>query len=376
MNPAHLPFDTEAMLQGLRGWVECESPTWDTAAVERMLDLAARDMAILGATIERISGQHGFAGCVRARFPHPRQGEPGILIAGHMDTVHPVGTLAKLPWRRDGNRCHGPGICDMKGGNYLSLEAIRQLIKASVTTPLPVTVLFTPDEEVGTPSTRDIIEAEAKRNTYVLVPEPGRPDNGVVTGRYAIARFNLEATGRPSHAGARLGAGRSAIREMARQIVAIDAMTTEDCTFSVGIVHGGQWVNCVATTCTGEALSMAKRQADLDRGVERMLALSGTTDDVAFKVTRGVTRPVWEPDSGTMALYDKARGIAEQLGMSLPHGSAGGGSDGNFTGALGIPTLDGLGVRGADMHTLNEYIEIDSLAERGRLMAGLLATLA
>ncbi|CCD98607.1 M20/M25/M40 family metallo-hydrolase [Bradyrhizobium sp. STM 3809] len=376
MNPSDLPFDTDAMLQGLRSWVECESPTWDAAAVERMLDLAARDMAISGATIERIAGRQGFAGCVRARFPHPRQGEPGILIAGHMDTVHPVGTLAKLPWRREGNRCYGPGICDMKGGNYLTLEAIRQLIKASVATPLPITVLFTPDEEVGTPSTRDIIEAEAKRNKYVLVPEPGRPDNGVVTGRYAIARFNLEATGRPSHAGARLAAGRSAIREMARQILAIDAMTTEDCTFSVGIVHGGQWVNCVATTCTGEALSMAKRQADLDRGVERMLALSGTTDDVAFKVTRGVTRPVWEPDSGTMALYDTARGIAERLGMSLPHGSAGGGSDGNFTGALGIPTLDGLGVRGADMHTLNEYIEVDSLAERGRLMAGLLATLA
>jgi len=375
MNPAHLPFDTEAMLQGLRGWVECESPTWDATAVERMLDLAARDMAIMGATIERISGRQGFAGCVRARFPHPKQGEPGILIAGHMDTVHPVGTLAKLPWRREGNRCHGPGICDMKGGNYLTLEAIRQLMKASVTTPLPITVLFTPDEEVGTPSTRDIIEAEAQRNKYVLVPEPGRPDNGVVTGRYAIARFNLEATGRPSHAGARLGAGRSAIREMARQILAIDAMTTEDCTFSVGIVHGGEWVNCVATTCTGEALSMAKRQADLDRGVERMLALSGTTDDVTFKVTRGVTRPVWEPNARTMALYDTARGIAEQLGMSLPHGSAGGGSDGNFTGALGIATLDGLGVRGADMHTLNEYIEIDSLAERGRLMAGLLATL-
>ncbi|WP_257166688.1 M20/M25/M40 family metallo-hydrolase [Bradyrhizobium sp. SRS-191] len=376
MNPADLPFDTEAMLQGLRGWVECESPTWDAGAVERMLDLAARDMAISGATIERIAGRQGFAGCVRARFPHPRQGEPGILIAGHMDTVHPVGTLAKLPWRRDGGRCHGPGICDMKGGNYLSLEAIRQLMKACVTTPLPTTVLFTPDEEVGTPSTRDVIEAEARRNKYVLVPEPGRPDNGVVTGRYAIARFNLEATGRPSHAGARLAAGRSAIREMARQILAIDAMTTEDCTFSVGIVHGGQWVNCVATTCTGEALSMAKRQADLDRGVERMLALSGTTDDVAFNVTRGVTRPVWEPDSGTMALYETARRIAADLGMSLPHGSAGGGSDGNFTGALGIPTLDGLGVRGADMHTLNEYIEIDSLAERGRLMAGLLASLA
>ena len=120
---------------------------------------------------------------------------------------------------------------------------------------------------------------------------------------------------------------------------------------------------------------MAKRQADLDRGVERMLALSGAANDVTFTVTRGVTRPVWEPDAGTMALYEKARGVAKAMGVDLPHGSAGGGSDGNFTGAMGIPTLDGLGVRGADAHTLNEHIEVDSLAERGRLMAGLLATL-
>jgi glutamate carboxypeptidase len=375
MNPANLPFDWELMLQGLRAWVECESPTWDATAVNRMLDLAARDLAIMGASIERIAGRQGFGGCIRARFPHPRQGEPGILIAGHLDTVHPVGTLEKLPWRRDGDKCFGPGIFDMKGGNYLTLEAIRQLKRASFTTPLPITVLFTPDEEVGTPSTRDIIEAEAARNKYVLVPEPGRPDNGVVTGRYAIARFNLEATGKPSHAGATLAAGRSAIREMARQIIAIDAMTGDDCTFSVGIVHGGQWVNCVASSCRGEALSMAKRQADLDSGIERMLKLSGTVNDVTFTVTRGVTRPVWEPDAGTMALYEKARGVARQLGFDLPHGSAGGGSDGNFTGAMAIPTLDGLGVRGADAHTLNEHIEVGSLAERGRLMAGLLATL-
>ena len=153
----------------------------------------------MGATIERIAGRQGFAGCVRARFPHPKQGEPGILIAGHFDTVHPVGTLEKLPFRREGNKCFGPGIFDMKGGSYLSLEAIRQLARASFTTPLPITVLFTPDEEVGTPSTRDIIEAEAARHKYVLVPEPGRPNNGVVTGRYAIARFNLEAIGKPSH---------------------------------------------------------------------------------------------------------------------------------------------------------------------------------
>jgi glutamate carboxypeptidase len=120
---------------------------------------------------------------------------------------------------------------------------------------------------------------------------------------------------------------------------------------------------------------MAKRQADLDAGIERMLALSGSNDGVAFTVTRGVTRPVWEPNAATMALYEKARGVASQLGIPLTHGSAGGGSDGNFTGAMGIATLDGLGVRGADAHTLNEHIEVDSLAERGRLMAGLLAVL-
>src|SRR5947199_2881232 len=340
-----------------------------------MLALAARDMAIMGPSIDRIAGRQGFAGCVRARFPHPKAGEPGILIAGHFDTVHPVGTLQKLPWRREDGKCFGPGLFDMKGGNYLTLEAIRQLARAAFTTPPPITVLFTRDEEAGTPSTRDIIEAEAARNKYVLVPEPGRANNGVVTGRYAIARFNLEAIGKPSHAGATLSAGRSAIREMARQIITIDGMTTEDCTFSVGVVHGGQWVNCVATTCTGEALSMAKRQADLDRGVERMLALSGSSNDVTFKVTRGVTRPVWEPDAGTMALYEQARSVARSLGTELPHASSGGGSDGNFTGAMGIPTLDGLGVRGGNAHTLEEYIEVESLAERGRLMAGLLATL-
>jgi glutamate carboxypeptidase len=375
VNFAGLPFETDAMLQGLRPWVECESPTWDAAAVDRMLDLAARDMAIAGARIERIAGRGGFGGCVRARFPHPRSDAPGILIAGHMDTVHPVGTLEKLPWRREGGKCYGPGIIDMKGGNYASLEAIRQIRRAAVETRLPITILFTSDEEVGTPSTRDIIEAEASRSKYVLVPEPALANVGVVTGRYAIARFNLEATGKPSHAGARLVAGRSAIREMARQILVIDGMTGEDCTFSVGIVHGGQWVNCVSSSCRGEALSMAKRQADLDRGVERMLALAGTKDEVTFMVTRGVTRPVWEPNAATLALYEKARAIAREIGFDITHGSAGGGSDGNFTGAMGIATLDGIGLRGADAHTLNEHIEIDSLVERARLMAGLLTTL-
>ncbi len=373
-DPNALPFDAEAMLAGLRPWVECESPTFDAAAVERMLDLAGRDLVIAGARIERIAGRMGFGGCLRATFPHRNPG-PGILVMGHMDTVHPIGTLAKLPFRREGAKAYGPAIQDMKGGNYLSLEAVRQLARAGIETPLPITFLFTPDEEVGSPSTRDVIEAEAARHKYVLVPEPGRPDGGVVTGRYAIARFNLEATGRPSHAGSRPGDGRSAIREMARQLIAIEDMTTSDCTFSVGVINGGTWVNCVTTTCTGEALSMAKRQEDLDRGVERMLALGASSNDVQFKVTRGVTRPVWEPDAKVIALYEHARRIANRIGFDISHQSSGGGSDGNFTGAMGITTLDGLGVQGAGAHTLEEHIEVESLARRGRLMAGLLATL-
>ena len=374
MDPNALPFDADTMLAGLRPWVECESPTFDAAAVNRMMDLVGRELAIMGARVDRIAGRMGYGDCVRATFPHPSS-EPGILVMGHMDTVHPMGTLAQLPWKREGERCYGPGIYDMKGGNYLSLEAIRQLARAGIATNLPVTVLFTSDEEIGSPSTRDLIEAEASRHKYVLVPEPGRVDGGVVTGRYAIARFNLESTGKPSHAGARLADGRSAIREMARQLIAIEDMTTDDCTFSVGVIHGGQWVNCVTTTCTGEALSMAKRQEDLDRGVAAMLAIRPTGNDVQFQVTRGVTRPVWEPDAKGLALHAHAATLAKTLGHDLPHASAGGGSDGNFTGAMGIATLDGLGVQGAGGHTLQEHILIDSLLWRGRLMAGLLATL-
>ncbi len=376
MNPADLPFDAEAMLDGLRVWVECESPTYDAASVNRMMDIASRDLVIAGARVERVAGRMGFGDCVRATFPHPTPHTPGVLVMGHLDTVHPIDTSEKLPFRRDGSRAWGPGILDMKGGNYLALEAIRQLARARIATKLPITMLLTSDEEVGSPSTRDLIEAEAARHRYVLVPEPARADGGVVTGRYAIARFNLEATGRPSHAGSRLADGRSAIREMARKLIEIEDMTTDDCTFSVGVIHGGQWVNCVSTACTGEALSMAKRQGDLDRGVARMLALSASSNDVQFKVTRGATRPVWEPDGKVMALYETARGIARELGYDISSQSSGGGSDGNFTGAMGIATLDGLGVQGAGAHTLDEHIVVESLAYRGKLMAGLLATLA
>ena len=376
MDERKLPFDTDKMLDGLKRWIECESPTHDAEAVNRMMDLAAYDLAG-HATIERIPGRMGFGGCLRARFPHPDFGKPGILIAGHMDTVHPVGTLDVLPFKRDGDYCYGPGIQDMKGGNFVSVEAIRQLICAGMQTPLPITVLFTPDEEVGTPSTRELIEAEAARNKYVLVPEPCREDGGAVIGRYAIARFNLQTVGKPSHAGAKLKDGRSAIATMAQKIGQIEALTSDDCTFSVGVINGGQWVNCVSSECNAQVLSMAKRQNDLDKGVKDILGLISDENGVEFHVNRGVTRPVWEPNQpGTMAMFDLARDIAKNLGFDLTASSAGGGSDGNFTGFLGIPTLDGLGVKGAGLHTLNEHIEIASLVERARLISGMLMRLS
>lgn len=369
-----LDLDADRMLEGLRRWVECESPTFDVAAVNRMMSLAAEDLAAMGATVERIDGPAGLGDCLRAAFPHPRKGEPGILIMAHLDTVHPVGTLEKLPFRRDGDRCYGPGILDMKGGTFAALQAVRALIEAGVETKLPVSVLLTCDEEIGSPGTRKLIEAEAAKHKVILVPEPAINGNGVVTGRYAIARFNLAATGRPSHAGASLKEGRSAIREMAGRILAIEDMTDEDCTFSVGVVHGGQWVNCVSTTCQAEALSMAKRQEDLDRGTDRMLALNETREDgTGFAVTLGVVRPVWEPGPGTMRLYALAEQVSATLGATISHGSSGGGSDGNFTGAMGLPTLDGLGLVGGGYHTLGEYVTVESLVQRARLMAGLLA---
>ncbi len=254
-------------------------------AVNRMMDIASRALILSGARIERVAGRMGFGDCVRATFPHATPHVPGILVMGHLDTVHPIGTISRLPFRREGNKAWGPGILDMKGGDYLSLEAIRLLGRAGIATKLPITVLLTSDEEVGSPSTRDLDRVEASRSQIRSDPGNRRARTAAwLTGCYAIARFNLEATGVPSHAGARLAEGRSAIKEMARKIVEIEDMTTADCTFSVGVIHGGQWVNCVTTTCTGEALSMAKRQQeDLDRVRRRMLALHASSNE-RFKI--------------------------------------------------------------------------------------------
>ena len=372
MDITKLDFNDEVMLAGLQRWVICESPSYDPCAVNRMQDLAAHDLAVMGASIERITTHHSVGDCIRARFSHSSPDQPGLLILGHMDTVHPLGTLAHLPVKRDGNLCYGPGICDMKGGNYLALEAIRQLHRIGAETPLPITVLFTSDEEIGSPHTRHLIEAEATRAKAVLIPEPARKGNGVTSGRYAVARYNISTYGKPSHAGLRLSEGRSAIRKMASHIIDIEAMTSDDCTFSVGVMNAGKWVNCVSSEATAEVLSMSKRQQDLDDGIKKMLAFNDPDGDVMTKVSVGLTRPVWNASETGLKLVDLANRLSTQLGQPFHHESSGGGSDGNFTGAMGVPTLDGLGVAGDKYHTLEEHIEIDSLSMRGKMMAGLL----
>lgn len=371
-----LPFDTHAMLAGLKPWIACESPTYDAAALGRMMDLVAFDCAAMGASVEIIPGRMGCGPSVRARMPHPDQGRPGILVSGHMDTVHPVGTLVKNPFRIQGGKAYGPGIQDMKSGNYIALEAMRQITRAGLKTPLPVTFLFTPDEEIGSPATRGLIETEALANRYFLCPEPAQTGNAVTTGRYAIARFEITCSGVPSHAGADVKGGVSAVRELAHRIIGIEAMTTEDCTFSVNDVTSGQWVNCVPSFARAQVLSMAKVQADLDAGIERMLALAGERNGVTFSVEKTVVRPVWENEQPeTMALYEIARRLSAEMGMDLPYVSSGGGSDANFSGALRVASLCSLGAAGTGLHTLDEHIVIDSLATRARLLAGLYVTL-
>ncbi|MGO1164105.1 M20/M25/M40 family metallo-hydrolase [Brucella sp. C7-11G] len=376
MSMHELPFNLDDMIGRLRPWIETESPTFNASAVNRMVEVAAYDFAAAGATIEFIPGRMGFGGSLRARFPHKDQGKPGILVSGHLDTVHPLGVLNINPYRREDGKLYGPGIQDMKGGNFVALEAMREIARSGLATKLPVTFLLTPDEEVGTPSTRDLIEQEALKNKYVLVPEPALRDGGAVVGRYAIARYNLETVGKPSHAGWLLQEGRSAIRRMAEKIIEIEALTTDDCTFSVGVIHAGQWVNCVSSSCNAEALSMAKTQKDLEDGVARIMALGGDKDGVELIVTRGVTRPVWEPGQPQdMKLFNFANNIAKEIGFTMSVQSSGGGSDGNFTGALGVPTIDSIGVRGEGLHTLGEHIFEDSLVERARLHAGLFLSL-
>ena len=373
----HPSVDLGAIISGIRRWVETESPTHDKAAVNRMVDVVQADVADLPVKVERVPGRAGFADNLIVRN-QARGSGAGILVMSHIDTVHPIGTLAgPLPFRRDGDKLYGPGLFDMKGGAYLALEAFRQVAKAG-SAKLPVTFLFTPDEEVGSPTSRHLIEAEAKRARYVLVTEPARDGGKIVTSRKGVGRFEVKATGVPAHAGARHQDGRSAIKEMARQILAIEAMTdyARGVTTTVGVISGGSAPNVIPQHCQ---ISVDLRVRDEAAGEEfeaKILGLEPYDPGVKLEITGGMNRPPFEKSTAIDVLFRHAQAVAKTMGLDLQDTEmTGGGSDGNFTAALGVPTLDGLGIDGDGAHTHWEHGLISSIEPRTLLMRGLLETL-
>jgi glutamate carboxypeptidase len=365
-------LDADGILAGIREWVEIESPTTDAAAVNRMVDKVYADYAAIGARLERIPGRDGFGDHLLAMSPWGGDG-PGILVLSHLDTVHDIGTLAtKLPFRVEGDVAYGPGIYDMKGGAFLALAAMRHLHRLGRETTLPIRHLFVSEEEVGSPTSREIIEREARRAKYVLVTEPAREGGRIVTARKGTARFDLHIKGRPAHSGARHQDGRSAIKELARQILDLEAMTdyASGVTVNVGVVSGGTRANVVAEEARA-AIDMRVPNPEIgDAAVARVLAIKAHDPDVTVTVTGGLNRPGYEKGPAIEALFQEARRIAAGIGFELQDLKTGGGSDGNFTAAI-APTLDGLGVDGKGGHTDYEQLYVSSLVPRTKLLLGL-----
>ena len=370
-------IDADEILEGILEWVRIESPSHDAAAVNRMVDEIESRMRPLTPHVERTPGRGGYGDLLTARSPWGGEG-PGILVLSHVDTVHPIGTIDEtLPVRREGDRVYGPGIYDMKGGAFLAWYAFRHLVRSGRETPLPITFLFVPEEEVGSPTSRRAIERAARTNRYVLVTEPARDGGRIVTARKGAALFEMTARGRPSHAGVRHEAGRSAIKEMARQILLLEGLTDYECgvTVNVGVVSGGTGANVVPAECRARIDVRVPTPGAGEEMCARVLGLTPFDPDVEVEVTGGMNRPPYEKAPPIEALFEHAKGLAAEIGFDLGDVKTGGGSDGNFTAALGVPTLDGLGVDGDGAHSHEEHLYRSSLEPRTRLLLRLFETL-
>ncbi len=367
--------DADELLAGINRWVAIESKSDDTAGVNAMMDAAEAEFRDAGLGVERIPGRDGFADHLRARAPGGGDG-PGVLVLCHLDTVHPRGTLAANPIRTEGERAYGPGIYDMKGCVYIALNAARALVEAGRETPLPLRFLVTSDEEVGSPTSRGLIEAEAERAKHVLVVEPARDGGRCVTSRKGTARMVVRARGVPAHSGVRHQDGESAILEIARQVIALEAMTdyARGLSVNVGLIAGGSGVNVVPEHCAVEVDLRMVSPEDAEAAVARVRGLTPVNPKVRLTVEGGLNRPPYPKSRAIAALYERARGLAAEVGFELGDSFTGGGSDGNFTAAL-APTLDGLGVDGAGAHTLDEHLLIPSLVPRMTLLRRLFETL-
>ncbi len=300
-----------------------------------------------------------------------------MLVAGHLDTVWSHGTLDGMPYQVNGEKAHGPGIYDMKAGSFLAFHAVRSILRQKVPTRRPIVLLLTPDEEVGSPTSREWIEREAGQAACVLIPEPAGQGGACVTARKGVGRFVMRVEGRGAHSGGGFQEGASAVVELARQIVRMHGMVDLDhgITLNAAPVWGGSRPNVISPDAGCEIDLRVNSVEDGARMERTLLESTALTPGCRVVVEGGMNRPPFAEDAGILALYDKARGIAEQVGIALPRQHRGGGSDGNFTAAMGVPTLDGLGCPGSGAHASHEHILWQHLAPRAALMAGLLETL-
>ena len=365
---------SEDLLRELSAWVRMETPTDDAHAVNRLMDVAEGELSRAGAAIQRIPGRQGYGDNLIAKTPG--EGQP-ILIAGHLDTVWSHGTLDGMPYEVNGDKAHGPGIYDMKAGSFLAFHAVRSILAQKIPTKRPIVLLLTPDEEVGSPSSRDIVEREAAQAAFALIPEPAGQGGACVTARKGVGRFTLTVEGRGAHAGTAFQDGASATVELSHQILAIHAMVDYESgiTLNAAPIWGGSRPNVVSSAAGCEIDLRVNTPAEGALMEQRLLALTARTAGCRVTVQGGMNRPPYTENPGIVALYNHARGIADHIGIKLPRQSRGGGSDGNFTAALGIPTLDGLGCPGAGAHVKHEHILWRNLAPRAAFLAGLLETL-
>lgn len=364
--------ETEAMAWWRR-WVERESPSGEKVAIDACGREVAAAFAPLGWRAEFVAGPEGDHLILRPQVEIAAGA--GTLLIGHLDTVYPLGTLARMPWREEGERVHGPGVMDMKGGIAVAWLALRALTATGGGAPA-ATLLLVSDEETGSGGSRALTERLARQAQAVLVLEPAAGETGKLkTARKGIANFTLRAEGRAAHAGVDYFAGANAIVELARQAVELASWSDEGqgITVNCGVIHGGTRSNVVPAEAELAVDARAWTAAALARVEARLRRLRAVDAGVRLTVAGGVNRPPMERSPAGMELFAQARSAARAAGVELEDCATGGGSDGNFTAALGIPTLDGMGVVGGGAHSPGEWAARRSLVERAAVLAGLLA---
>ncbi|WP_422930183.1 M20 family metallopeptidase [Singulisphaera sp. PoT] len=372
-----LTGEREAMLARLEAYVDHESPSRDKAALDSLARTVADLFEAIGGDVSVLGNPSG-GDHVLASFGSkgPESPAPGLVL-GHFDTVWPIGTLQSQPFRIDGNWAFGPGTYDMKASLVLVEWALKAIARVGASLPRPVEVLFTSDEEIGSPTSRALIEATAAPSAYALVLEAPLADGSLKTARKGVGAYTVEVEGKAAHAGVEPEKGISAINELAHQILRINELAdpSRGTTINVGLIQGGTTPNVVPAHAQARVDVRVTSTDEAKRIDEGIRQLRPVHPGAALVVSGGMNRPPMERTEAIASLFASAKEIGRRLGLELGEGSTGGGSDGNFTAAAGIPTLDGLGVKGAGAHAIHEHILIDTLPERAALLACLLLEL-